>query len=543
VSRIHALAKVASNQSLRRCGIGFALFSAAEYGSWLTLLIYAYSHGGASASGLLAFATTVPCVPLAPILATFVDRYQPGRALAGGFLAVAVGMSALALALGSGAEPLVVYVVAVIVSPTFNLTRPTMNVVLPLAVHTPDELTAGNAAMGWIEGVGVVAGPLLTSLLFIVGGPAVVIGVLALLMYAAVGVALPLSRELPPAVPSEPGSPLSDTWEALKSLGGQPQTAGLVGVVASPTLFSGALDVLMVLLAIHVLEIGDSGVGVLNAAFGAGGLVAVFATLGLVGRRRFAPVLVVSALVMGAAVGAIVAIDRIAAVLVLLAVANVGVSTFDVAGRTLLQRTGSPRVLGRTFGVLEGLQMLGLALGSLLFTAFDHLGGADGAIAGTAAIMPAVLVVALPVILRTDAHADVPIVQIGLLRAMALFRPLPPPELEGLARVMEPASANAGEVLMTEGEPGDIFYLIAGGELEVSSTTGLRARRHACEGVGEIALLHNVPRTATVTAITDSDLYTLTRDDFLRAVTGVDAAHHEALRMASVRLAELAVED
>ena len=157
-------------------------------------------------------------------------------------------------------------------------------------------------------------------------------------------------------------------------------------------------------------------------------------------------------------------------------------------------------------------------------------------------MMPAVLVFALPVILRTDAHADVPIVQIGLLRAMALFRPLPPPELEGLARAYGTRLSERGRGVDDRGRAGR--HLLPDRRWRARShTTGLRARRHACEGVGEIALLHNVPRTATVTAITDSDLYTLTRDDFLRAVTGVDAAHHEALRMASVRLAELAVED
>ena len=125
------------------------------------------------------------------------------------------------------------------------------------------------------------------------------------------------------------------------------------------------MDVLFVVLAIDELGMGDSGVGILNAAFGAGGLLAVFATLGLVGRPRLAPAIIASAAIMGASVALIAARPTVALALVLLAAANVGRSLFDVSGRTLLQRTGSPRVLGRVFGILESIDMLGLALGSL----------------------------------------------------------------------------------------------------------------------------------------------------------------------------------
>ena len=159
--RLRPLANLARNPSLRRCGIGFGLFSTAEYGEWIAVLVYAYSEGGATASGLLAFAMLVPCVLLAPLTSTFADRYQAGRVLLAGYLAQAITMGLLAAALLIDAAPFVVYAFAVLAAPTFNLTRPTVNVVLPQAVRTPDELTAGNAALGWIENAGVVVGPLI----------------------------------------------------------------------------------------------------------------------------------------------------------------------------------------------------------------------------------------------------------------------------------------------------------------------------------------------------------------------------------------------
>ena len=536
-SRFQPLAKLGRNPALRRVGIGFACFNAAEYGEWIAVLVYAYAQGGASASGLLAFAQLLPCVVLAPVMATFADRYQAGRVLAAGFAAQAVGMALLAAALLLHAPPLVVYALAILAAPAFNLTRPTVNVVLPLAVRSPDELTAGNAALGWIESAGVVVGPLAASLVVAFGGVGAVVALFAILMLLAAWVALPLRSSLPPAEPVDAGSPLSDALAGFRELARERGTAMLVGVLTSQALFFGAMDVLFVVLAIDELGMGDSGVGILNAAFGAGGLLAVFATLGLVGRPRLAPAIIASAAIMGASVALIAARPTVALALVLLAAANVGRSLFDVSGRTLLQRTGSPRVLGRVFGILESIDMLGLALGSLYVSLLVALGGTTAAILGVGALMPVIVLLLLRPILGADARATVPIVQIGLLRRMPLFQPLPPPELEGVARVMEPLAASTGEVLIREGEPGDLFYVIADGEVRVSTASGFESMLEHGDGFGEIALLNDSPRTATVTAIAETSLYTLTGEDFLRAVTGMPDAHVAARGLVADRLA------
>jgi MFS family permease len=267
--RLQPLAKLARNPSLRRSGIGFALFNAAEYGEWIAVLVYAYAHGGASASGLVAFAQLVPCVVLAPLMATFVDRYQAGRVLVAGFAAQAAGMGLLAAALLTGAPPLVVYAFAVIAAPTFNLTRPTVNVLLPLAVRTPDELTAGNAAMGWIESAGVVAGPLTASLVVALSGAGAVVALFAISMLFAAWIAWPLTKSLPAADLGGESSGLGEAFQGFRLLLRERPTATLVGVLTSQALFFGAMDVLFVVLAIDELGMGDSGVGILNAAFGA----------------------------------------------------------------------------------------------------------------------------------------------------------------------------------------------------------------------------------------------------------------------------------
>jgi MFS family permease len=538
LSRLAPLAKLTRNPTLRRCGIGFALFNAAEYGEWIAVLVYAYNQGGAKASGILAAAQLLPCVVIAPLLATFADRYQAGWVLVAGYAAQAVGMGLLALALLAHAPPAVVYVFAILAAPAFNATRPTMNVVLPAAVHTPDELTAGNAALGWIESAGIMVGPVVAAGVIAIGGPGWVVATFAVAMLVATWVSLPLTRSLPPAEPGDAGSPIADTIDGFRALKGERGTAVLMGVLTSQSLYLGAMDVLFVVLAINELGIGQSGVGILNATFGAGGLIAVFVTVGLVGRRRLAPPLVAAAVIMGASVALIAVWPRVAITIPLLLLANVGRSLFDVSGRTLLQRTGTPAVLGRIFGVIESVDMLGLSLGSLVVPILIGLGGTKAAIVGVGAIMPLVTLVLLPAILRADARATVPIVQIGLLRAMALFRPLPPPQMEGVARMLEPRRAVAGEVLIREGEPGDLFYLVADGEVAVTTAAGFATTLGRGEGFGEIALLNDTPRTATVTASSDASLYTLGREEFLTAITGMADVHGAARTMASERLAQ-----
>jgi CRP-like cAMP-binding protein len=120
--------------------------------------------------------------------------------------------------------------------------------------------------------------------------------------------------------------------------------------------------------------------------------------------------------------------------------------------------------------------------------------------------------------MRLDDRAVIPVVEIALLRSVPLFRDLPAPALEGIARSLVREHVAAGSVVLREGAPGDDFVVIAEGDVEVTHR-GHRLRvLHRGDGAGEIALLRDVPRTATVTALTDVVLYRLPRQPFLTAV-------------------------
>ena len=140
---------------------------------------------------------------------------------------------------------------------------------------------------------------------------------------------------------------------------------------------------------------------------------------------------------------------------------------------------------------------------------------------------------------RRDRGVKVPLVEIALLRSIPLFAPLPPPEIEGLARALEPRRLPAGTVIIRIGEQGDRFYAVAEGEVEVTRDGASLARLARGDGFGEIALLAGVPRTATVTALTEVQLYGLEKGPFVTAITGHAPAATVAGELVAKRREEL----
>jgi CRP-like cAMP-binding protein len=127
--------------------------------------------------------------------------------------------------------------------------------------------------------------------------------------------------------------------------------------------------------------------------------------------------------------------------------------------------------------------------------------------------------------------------EVGLLREAPLFSMLNAPVLEDLARALAPQAAPAGEIIVREGEPGDRYFVVAAGHLDVSMEGAYVRTIGPGDGFGEIALLHEGVRTATVTATSEVDLYALERAPFLEAVTGSRQAHRAASELVAERLA------
>jgi MFS family permease len=342
-----------------------------------------------------------------------------------------------------------------------------------------------------------------------------------------------------PALASPPEhatTALAGLGESLGLAVRRPRLRLMLALLTAEAVVLGALDLLFVILAISVLGRPQAWAGYLNFACGVGGVLAATVSAVLVGRRLGAPILA-AALVLSGALAALAFGLGLAWTVALLAVVGASHALLDVASRTLLQRSVPPRLIGRIFGLLEGLTMAGLALGALLVPLLVYLGGSRAALLGVAALLPLAAAIGGRALFGLDAGAPVPVVEIALLRSLPLFAELPAPAIEGLAAALTPIHLPAGAVLIREGDPGDAYYAIAAGELDVLRDGRFLRRCGRGEGVGEIALLRAIPRTATVTAHTPATVYELNRDPFLTAVLGHAPTQRQADRIADTRLA------
>jgi MFS family permease len=230
---------------------------------------------------------------------------------------------------------------------------------------------------------------------------------------------------------------------------------------------------------------------------------------------------VVSCLVLAAS-------ETTVAAVVVLPVVGLGITVIDGLGRMLLQRSSEPRRLGPLFSLLEMVAALGTVLGSGTAVVLIAVGGARAALVGLAVLLALLLVAAGRAAWRADESADVPVVEMSVLRALPMFAPLPPLPLEALARSARPVQVAAGEEVVAQGEPGEEFYAVVDGELDVvMSGEHIRVATRG-DFFGEVALLADVPRTATVTARGPCDLLALDRVSFLVAVTGSDTSREAA---------------
>ena len=513
------LATVFRNPELRRVELAFVGFNAAEWGTWIAMLVYAYEQGGATAAGLVALVQLLPAGIFAPFAAVLADRRGPANALRWSYFAQATAMGATAAAMLLDAPPLTVYALGVVAATTVTLTRPPQSALAPALARSADELTATNVVSGWIESVSVLAAPAAAGVLLHVANVGTVWAVMAAVALAG-GLVIVGLRGPAPRPADDAEGPLGEAARGFQLLRNEPEPRTIVALLGAQSIGIGALDVLYVVLALGLLDLGESGAGYLNAAFGAGGVLGIAVTATLVGRRRLVPPLLVGVCVWFVSLAVLSAYARAISALVLLAAAGVGHSLLDVAGRTLLQRTAPPEVLSRVFGILEGIAMAGLAVGSVLTPLLVAAAGERGAVLGVAAIAPLIALVAGRRLLTLDRRATVPVVELALLRSSPTFAALPPPALERLARSLKPVDVPAGEVLMREGEPGESAYVIAGGELEVRVRGSTIATLGRGDLVGEIALLRGGRRVATVVAERDARLYELDRETFLETLSG-----------------------
>ncbi|HEV7605268.1 MAG TPA: MFS transporter [Candidatus Limnocylindrales bacterium] len=528
--------------ALRRVEIAFLLFSAVEYGTWIAILLYAYAATGPASVGIVALVQLLPAAVVAPLAASLADRFPRDRILFAGYVVQAVAFGATALAMAAGAPPVIVYACATMATSSLTVTRPTQGALLPSISRTPEELTAANGLSGTVEGMGLLLGPLAAAAILAFTSEGAVFGAAAIVALVAAALVMRLPRTAPTPAPRPDEGPEPGDAEGLlagiRAVARAGDTRLLVGILALRMLTSGAMDVLFVLLALEAFHIGESGAGLLNAALGLGTIIGGALTFSLVGRQRLAPFLAAAAAVWGATLAIIGTSALVWLALPLIVVGGVGVAACDMIGRTILQRVTPDRMLARVLGTLEGVGLASLAVGAILVPVVAAVIGVQATLIVVGLLLPVGVGIGWLRLTTMDRTTLLPTRALQLLRAVPLFAPLYPPQLENVARRARWITIEPGAVIIRQGETGDAYYVLESGELEVSQGGKLlRTTMDWGYGFGEIALLRDVPRTATVRALAPSVLLTLGRADFLEAVTGHPQAQATATRIAAERAA------
>jgi Cyclic nucleotide-binding domain/Major Facilitator Superfamily len=522
---------------IRRIELGYGMSVMGELAGAVALVVYAFSAGGAALVAAYAASRALAGVVVALALAGVTGRLRGDRLLRWitGVRAVLLAAAAVMAALG---DPAAAVIAAAAASSSLSGTyRPLQAAALPWLVRTPAELTASNAVTAVMENSAALIGPVLAGVLLAAATPAAAITLAA----GSLGVAtLLLVRLKLPDMPRAAGGavhPVGDVTAGIAEFMRVAPPGGSAVLVFAQTLVRGALVVLIPVLAVHALALGESAVGWLNAGFGAGGLIGGVVAAAVVHVTRLGRGFIAGLLIWGLPLAVFALAPAAAIAYLALLIAGIGNAVEDTSSYTLVTRLAGPRAAGRVLSALEFIALAGLGTGSIIAPLLLRAFGVRGTFALLGGGLAGLALGHAARFMRLDRSMPAPGPQIGLLRNLAMFAPLPMAVTELLAAELQPRQFPAGAVVIREGEPGDRFYLIVEGSAAVSVRGTPRASLARGDCFGEIALLRDLARTATITAVQPLHTVALGRAEFLTAVTGNSSSRAAAETLVTRRLA------
>jgi len=528
-----------ATSALRRVQAAWAASSVGGWAFFIALSVYAYGVGGASAVGLAAVVRMVPAALAAPATSMLGDRYSRRNVLLALALVRALVLAVAAAVVALDGPAAAVFALAAVFTAVGTGHKPAQAALLPGLADEPGQLAASNALWSAVDSLGFLVGAAGGGVLIAVGGVefAIAATCAAFLLAALALAGIPVDVRAPGAAAPPGGRRVEEIAEGFRTVAADPGLRLVVGVLGVSTLIEGAIDVLVVVVALELLDLGAAGVGWLNSAWGLGGAIGGAAALLLLARRGNAFGLVLGSVLIGVPLLVLTALPVTLVAVLGLVVLGIGYAVMEVAGLTLVQRLASDAVLARAFGVVEGTYQLTTGVGSLLAPVLVLTLGLRGALLVVGLALPLVALARWRALATLEANTPVPEREYRLLRGVGMLAPLPVARLEELARRLVPVQVAQGEAIIREGEVGDRFYVIGAGEVVVTEGGRFRRTEQAGDCFGEIALLRDVPRTATVVARTDVELLALDREEFLAAVTGDRRALAAGQQLIEARLA------
>jgi MFS family permease len=547
-----SMGSVFGNANLRRLQLAFAGSLVGNWAYATAVAVWAYGVGGAKAVGIFTAVRLALMAVTSPLAATLADRYSRKLVMIGAdlYCATLVTAAAVCLYLHTPAWP--VFVLATFTSFGGAPFRAAQAAMTPSLARTTEELTASNGTASTLESLAIFVGPAIgATLLTVASVPSVFLfNALSFLWSVSmvsrirVGTADEPNEGNPPdAVPEsdKAEAPAKESFFAETSAGFRTiwRDKDLrVSVIegSAQTIVAGATAVFPLVMAVEILEVGAKGVGWLDSA---SGIAAVFGGIWAISRaskHALARDMTLGVVLWSLPLLLVTVWPSPVAAFAAMAVLGFANPLVDVNLFTIVQRLTPDEVLGRVFGALEACLIATMAIGAAVTPLLLHWFGLRTTLAILGLGISAVAVAGLPRMRHLD-HRLVAPAGLSLLQGVPMFGPLNPVVLEALARGLVRVEAAAGDVVMRIGDESDRFYVIESGEVQVTAADG-HVFRHEGPGdyFGEIGLLRDVPRTATVTALEDSVLLALPREEFLEAVTGQGEARRLADDVISRRL-------
>jgi MFS family permease len=517
------------NPNLRRAQLSFLGAWTAEWAFTVALGIVAYRDGGAAAVGLVGLLRMVPSAILAPLLSPIADRGRRERVLILVSIVRGAATAAAAVVVAVSGPSAVIYALAVLSTIAATLYRPAHSALLPSLCHTGHELASANMVRGLLDSAATLVGPLVAAVLLQFTGVDVVFWVAAGASFVAAVLLVRLRYDAPPRPPAPSRPNLArEAVDGVRAVTQNRDLTLILGLAAAQALTRGALTVFSVVVAIELLGTGEPGVGALMTAVGVGAVLGSLAASLLVGSGRLGAWFAVGVGLWGLPLTLVALVPQQSAALGLLAFIGVGNALIDLAGFTLIARMAPDEVLARVFGVLESLVAVFIGIGAVVASTMVEWFGVQTALIAIGLVCPALAVASWWRLRALDRSVDVLDVEIGLLQQVPMFRTLPLPSVEQLARGLEPVTVPADHVVFTQGDMGDRYYVIESGEADVVGDGRVVATLGPGEGFGEIALLRRTRRTATVVARSGLELRALRSERFLPVILGYTASAQEA---------------
>jgi CRP-like cAMP-binding protein/predicted MFS family arabinose efflux permease len=530
----------------------WALFYTGDYAHFTLIIVFTFEVGGDDAVGAATVLNILPSGLLGPLAATLATSRRPQLHLAMGIGARGLAMVATIIAVLHVAPVGVVLALVAADSLVSAAVRPVHGALAVRLAGNAAEAGAANAASSLLLSVSMLAGPALAGLALELWGLGWAFALPTAIFSAGAAAAALIVMPRTDGEPEPGGTRPSRNsgWRQLIAAGAgfrailssRPAAAATTVFIMNATL-TGAFYVACASLAEDRWRLGEEGVALIMTILGAGGLFGALATLSIVGRRGLARVLAWAMFGWAVTLAAIGPIVLPALGLALAAVVGAAGAVAYAIAPTLVQR-GVPRdAMVPAAASLPTLYLLGMAAGAIIAPLLIDSVGVAAALEILGGATAVVTLLAWPLLRRADALSAEDAAKLAVIRATPQLAPLPAQALEQLARAATCLAVPAGSEVIRQDDPGDRFYIIGAGLADVT----VDGRRVAALGpggsFGEIALLHDVSRSATVAAREDLDLVTVDRAAFLGALSSDPGAVGRIGAVARTRLATPPVEE